>query len=94
MQTSDTFWACRKLVHDDAFEATAALDMGLPLLKNALRELKIDYLYDCGLFLRRALTRYLTLVLYRLLDKPNESGKSGITASISSEASPQTDEAC
>jgi hypothetical protein len=58
--------------------------MVLPLLKNALRELKVDYLHDSGIFLRRALTRYLALALFRLIDKPNESGKTGVTASISS----------
>lgn len=42
--TSETFSACRNLVHDDAFEAQIALHMVTPLLKNALNELKLDYL--------------------------------------------------
>ncbi len=82
--TSEKFRACRELVHDDVFEAEITLHMVTPLLKNALKELKLDYLYNSGLFLRRALTRYLAIVLYRLLDKPNDSGKTGVTASISS----------
>lgn len=82
--TTDKFKACRELVHDDAFEAKLALHMVLPLLKNTLKEVKLNYVYEFGLFLRRSLTRYLALVLCRLLDKPNESGKTGITASISS----------
>jgi hypothetical protein len=82
--TSEKFNACRDLVHDDAFEVEITLHMATPLLKNALQELKLDYLYNSGIFLRRALTRYLALVLFRLLDKPNDSGKTGVTASISS----------
>jgi len=82
--TSEKFRACRERVHDDAFEAQIALYMVAPLLKNALNELKLDYLRDSGLFLRRALVRYLALGLCRLLDKPNDSGKTGMTASISS----------
>ncbi len=82
--TSENFDACRERVHDDAFETRLALHMTLPLLKNTLKELKLDYLYNSGVFLRRALTRYLALVLCRLLDRPNDSGRTGITASISS----------
>jgi hypothetical protein len=82
--TSETFKACRERVHDDAFEAQIALHMVTPLLGNTMSELKLDYLRQSGIFLRRALTRYLALALYRLLDKPNDSGKTGITASISS----------
>jgi hypothetical protein len=82
--TSERFAKCRELVHDDAFEAQIALHFVEPLLGNALNELKLAYLYNCGLLLRRALVRYLALVLCRLLDKPNEKGQTGITASISS----------
>lgn len=82
--TSENFDSCRERVHDDAFEARLALHMTLPLLKNTLKELKPDYLYNSGVFLRRALTRYLALVLCRLLDRPNDRGRTGITASISS----------
>lgn len=81
---SDKFRACRQLVHDDAFEARLAVHMALPLLKDTLRHLKGEHLHDCGVFLRRALTRYLTIALCRLLDKPQESGRTGITASIAS----------
>jgi hypothetical protein len=84
MQVSEKFHACRVLVHDDAFEAQIALHMVAPLLKNVLRELSLKYLYEGGAFLRRSLTRYFALVLCRLLDKPNASGKTGTTASISS----------
>jgi AbiU2 len=84
MQVSEKFHACRVLVHDDAFEAQITLHMVLPLLKNTLRELKRDYLYKSGVFLRRSLTRYLVLALFRLIDKPNASGATGVTASISS----------
>jgi hypothetical protein len=83
-ETSENFRAGRELVHDDALEAQIALHMVTPLLKNVLNELKLDYLHDSGLFLRRALVRYLALALYRLLDKPNDRGTTGITASISS----------
>jgi hypothetical protein len=83
-EISENFRACRDLVHDDAFEAQLALHMVKPLLKNALKELKPGYQYDSGLFLRRSIVRYLALALCRLLDKPNESSKTGITASISS----------
>ena len=81
---SEKFQACRRLVHDNGFEAKIASDMVLPLLKNALNELKTKYLRDSGIFLRRALTRYAALVACRLLEEPNESGKTGITASIAS----------
>ena len=49
--TSEKLRTCRELVHDDAFEAQIALHMATPLLKNALKELKLDYLYNSGLFL-------------------------------------------
>jgi hypothetical protein len=81
---SEKFQACRKLVHDDAFEAKIASHMVLPLLQNALKEMKTKYLSGSGIFLRRALTRYLALVLCRLLENPNDSGKTGVTASIAS----------
>lgn len=84
MQVSEKFHACRVLVHDDAFEAQIALHMVAPLLKNVLRELSLKYLYEGSVFLRRSLTRYFALVLCRLLDKPNASGRTGTTASISS----------
>jgi hypothetical protein len=35
-------------------------------------------------FFRRAITRYLALISCRLLEKPNERGKKGVTASIAS----------
>jgi hypothetical protein len=47
--------------------------MVAPLLEGTLNELNADH-YGCGVFLRRALTRYLALVLFRLLDKPNFRG--------------------
>jgi hypothetical protein len=80
--TSEEFRKCRELVHDDAFEAQIALHMATPLLSGTLSQLKLNHLYDSALFLRRALVRYLSLALYRLLDKPNYSGRTGITASI------------
>lgn len=81
---SEKFQACRKLVRDDAFEAKIACHMVMPLLQSALRDMKTKYLYDSSVFLRRALTRYLALVSCRLLEKTNESGKTGVTASIAS----------
>jgi hypothetical protein len=62
-EISENFRACRALVHDDAFEAQLALHMVKPLLQNALKELKLGYLYDSGLFLRRSIVRYLALAL-------------------------------
>jgi AbiU2 len=82
--TSDKLRACRDRVHDDAFEAQIALQMVEPLLGNTLKLLEVRYLYDSALFLRRALVRYLALALYRLLDKPNGAGRTGITASVPS----------
>ena len=83
--TSEQFRACRQLVHDDAFQAQITLHMVKPLLgKNELDDLKLEYLRATGIFFRRVLSRHLSLVLYRLLDKPNERGLSGVTASISS----------
>jgi hypothetical protein len=81
--TSTDFRTCRERVHDDALEAQIALHMVSPLLGNTLNELKLE-LHESGKFLRRALVRYLALVLCRLLDKPNDNGKTGITVSISS----------
>jgi hypothetical protein len=81
---SEDLRACRKLVRDDALEVQISLNMAAPLLKNFLREAKLKCVLDAGLFLRKALVRYLTLALYRLLDKPNQMGKTGITASIAS----------
>jgi hypothetical protein len=75
---------CLKLVHDDAFEAQITLHMVAPLLTSAPEALQPDYLRKCAIFLRRLLTRYLAIVLCRLLDRPNETGRTGITASISS----------
>jgi hypothetical protein len=82
--TSKNFRTCRARVHDDAFEAQLTLHMVTPLLGNTLKELKRDYSHKSGVFLRRALVRYLTLALYRLLDKPNDKGRTGITVSIAS----------
>jgi hypothetical protein len=78
---SERFNTCRKLVHDDAFEAQLAAEMATPLISGALTKMKDHYL--TGVFLRRVLTRYLGLVLSRLLDKP-ENGRTGVTASIAS----------
>ena len=72
---SEQFYTCRKLVHDDAFEAKCAAQMALPLLRRDLSPL-------AG-FLRRALTRYLAIALSRLLEKPKEE-HTGVTASVSS----------
>jgi AbiU2 len=82
--TSEKFRRCRKRVNDHASEAQMTLHMVTPFLSNDLEALKLDYLRASGLFLRRSLTRYLALALYRLLDKPNDSGRTGVTASISS----------
>ena len=79
---SERFSLCRERVHDDAFEAQLALLMVAPLLNNDLDALTVDYVHKSGIFLRRALTRYVTLALFRLLDKPNDSGRTGITVSI------------
>jgi hypothetical protein len=84
MATSQNFETCRSRVHDDAFEAQLALHMVTPLLGNTLKEFKLEYLHKSGVFFRRALVRYLTLALYRLLDKPNDKGPTGITVSIAS----------
>jgi len=67
---------CRKLVFDDALEAQLAAEMATPLLGGELTKIK-DH-YPVGIFLRRSLTRYLSLVLSRLLDKP-EQGRTGVT---------------
>jgi hypothetical protein len=73
---------CRKLVDDDAFEAQIAAHIATPLISGELSKLKRDR-YWVGVFLRRALVRYLAIVLSRLLEKPGE-GSTGVTASISS----------
>jgi hypothetical protein len=83
---SDKFNTCRKLVCEDAFEAQLAAKMAIPLLGGALP--KMTNHYSVGVFLRRALTRYLGLVLSRLLDKP-ENGRTGMTASIASRGDSQ-----
>jgi hypothetical protein len=78
---SGQFNTCRKLVCDDAFETQLAAEMATPLLSGTLT--KINEHYPVGVFLRRSLTRYLALVLSRLLDKP-ENGRTGVSASIAS----------
>ncbi len=80
---SEKFRECRSRVHEDAFEARLAQHMIGPIL-GRLNEVKVDYVYQTSLFLRRSIVRYQVLALYRLLDKPNEKGKTGITASIES----------
>lgn len=80
---SDKLKECRLRVHDDAFEARLAQHIGSPILSR-LEEVSVDYVYESSLFLRRSMVRYLVLALYRLLDKPNETGQTGITASIQS----------
>src|SRR5579872_3315823 len=82
--TSERFSHCRKRVYDDAFEAQIALLIAAPLLNNDLDALTKDYVRSSCIFLRRALVRYIALALFRLLDKPNDSGRTGVTASISS----------
>ena len=79
---SEQFCTCRKFVHDDAFEAQITARMATPLLSGAVNKLKGDY-HPVGIFLRRALTRYLAITLSRLLDKPGK-GRTGETASIAS----------
>jgi hypothetical protein len=83
-ETSTRFGECRELVRADALEAQRSLRMVVPLLSGTLREIKDDYLHSCAVFLRRALARYFALALCRLLEKPNDAGKTGATASISS----------
>jgi hypothetical protein len=56
--------------------------MAIPLL-NAPGLDKVRDHYASGVFLRRALTRYIALVLCRLLERP-EKGQTGETASIAS----------
>jgi hypothetical protein len=80
---SDKFRECRIRVHDDAFEARLAQHMVGPIL-GKMTQIKVDYIYQSSLFLRRSTVRYLVLALYRLVDKPNETGKTGVTASIES----------
>jgi hypothetical protein len=79
--TTQRFQDCRKLVHEDAFETKLAAEIATPLLSGQLS--KIGDHYDVGVFFRRMSTRYLSLVLSRLLDKP-QNGQTGITASIAS----------
>jgi hypothetical protein len=74
--------ACHRLVHDDAFEAQITLHMVKPLLENAPEKISLGYLSQSGIFFRRVLTRHLALALSRLLEEPNERGRTGITASI------------
>jgi hypothetical protein len=81
--SSDTFKECRLRVHDDAFEARLAQHTVKPVLQN-MENIKVDYVYQTSIFLRRSMARYLVLALYRLLDKPNEKGSTGVTASIAS----------
>jgi hypothetical protein len=83
VSVSEKFKECRSRVHDDAFEARLAERMVGPIL-GRMTEIKADYVYQTSLFLRRSIVRYLVLALYRLLDKPNERGKTGVTASIES----------
>jgi hypothetical protein len=80
---SDTFKECRDRVHDDAFEVRLAKHMVGPILSR-LNEVGAEYVYEPSIFLRRSTVRYLVLALYRLLDRPNEKGQTGITASIQS----------
>jgi hypothetical protein len=80
---SDKFKECRIRVHDDTFETRLAQNMVSPALSK-MNQIKVDYVYQASLFLRRSIVRYLVLALYRLLDKPNEKGKTGVTASIES----------
>jgi hypothetical protein len=80
--TSDRFRICRRLVRDDAFEAQIAVHMAMPLL-NAPGLDKLGDHDASGVLLRRALTRYIALVLCRLLERP-EKGQIGETASIAS----------
>ncbi|MCK1383650.1 hypothetical protein [Bradyrhizobium sp. 21] len=80
---SDKFKECRLRVHDDAFEARLAQHIMGPILSR-LNEVSVDYIYEPSIFLRRSMVRYLVLALYRLLDKPNEKGATGVTASIQS----------
>lgn len=78
---SEQFNTCRKLVCDDAFEARLAAEMATPLLSGGLA--KMNDHYSVGVFLRRSLTRYLGLIVSRLLEKPGQ-GPTGTTASIPS----------
>jgi hypothetical protein len=78
---TSNFDACRKRVHDDAFEAMLTTHMVTPLL-NDLASFPNEDVYKIALFLRRSLTRSLALLLWKMLDKPNERGRTGVTASI------------
>jgi hypothetical protein len=79
--TSSRFQECRKLVHEDAFEAKLAAETAIPLISGLLSEMGEHR--AVGIFLRRVLMRYLSLLLSRLLDE-SRNGKTGITASIPS----------
>jgi hypothetical protein len=79
--TSPRFQECRKLVHEDAFEAKLAAETAIPLISGLLSEMGEHR--AVGIFLRRVLMRYLSLLLSRLLDE-SRNGKTGITASIPS----------
>lgn len=87
---SEKFNTCRKLVHNDAFEARLATEMAAPLISGELD--KMTGHYAVGQFLRRVLTRYLSLVVSRLLEKPGQGG-TGVTASIASLLEMAQDEA-
>jgi hypothetical protein len=78
---SQQFNTCRKLVHNDALEARLAAEMATPLNSRELAEIR-DH-HSVGIFLRRSMTRYLGLVVSRLLEDPGR-GRSGTRASIGS----------
>jgi hypothetical protein len=80
--TSDRFRICRRLVRDDAYEAQIAVHMAMPLLQARGVDELGEY-YAPGVFLRRALARYIALILCRLLERPDQ-GYTGETASIAS----------
>jgi hypothetical protein len=80
--TSDRFRICRRLVRDDAHEAQIAMHMAMPLLQ-ARGVDELGKHYAPGVFLRRALARYIALILCRLLERPDQ-GYTGETASIAS----------
>jgi hypothetical protein len=80
--TSDRFRICRRLVRDDAHEAQIAMHMAMPLLQ-ARGVDELGKHYAPGAFLRRALARYIALILCRLLERPDQ-GYTGETASIAS----------
>jgi hypothetical protein len=81
---ASNFETCWKRVHDDAFEAILAVHMVTPLRDRDPSSFPNEDVQQTALFLRRSLTRYLALVLHRMLDKPNQRGHTGVTVSISS----------